>query len=122
MISPQGLDKLFWGRDHEDVNVWAKHLTMATEVRDFNDDKLFKIAKLNLRGRTKEWFKKLNLLRTYWIVLRTTIVQKFGDVDVDVDEIRIKLDVIKQEPKERVEKCFKRLGKLYQRRKIKNVE
>ncbi len=104
------------------MNVWVERLTMAIKVRDLNDDKLFKIAKLNLHGRTKEWFKKLNLLRTYWIVLKTTIVQKFGDVDVDVDEIRIKLDVIKQEPKERVEKCFERLGKLYQRRKIKNVE
>jgi hypothetical protein len=33
---------------------------MAAEVRDLNDDKLFMIAKLNLRGRTKEWFKKFN--------------------------------------------------------------
>jgi hypothetical protein len=32
---------------------------MAAEVRDLNADKLFKIAKLNLRGRTKEWFKRL---------------------------------------------------------------
>jgi len=49
MISPQGMDELFWGRDHEDVNDWAERLTMATEVRDLNADKLFKIAKLNLR-------------------------------------------------------------------------
>jgi hypothetical protein len=33
---------------------------MAIEIKNFNDDKLFKIAKLNLRGRAKEWFKKLN--------------------------------------------------------------
>jgi hypothetical protein len=33
---------------------------MAAEVRDLNDDKLFKIVKLNLCGKTKEWFKKLN--------------------------------------------------------------
>jgi len=32
---------------------------MAVEVRDLNVDKLFKIAKLNLRGRAKEWFKRL---------------------------------------------------------------
>jgi hypothetical protein len=32
---------------------------MVAEVRDLNADKLFKIAKLNLRGRAKEWFKKL---------------------------------------------------------------
>jgi hypothetical protein len=59
MTSPLGMDELFWGRDHEDVNNWAKRLTMAAEVRDLNGDKLFKIAKLNLRGRAKEWFKRL---------------------------------------------------------------
>ncbi len=65
MINPQGVDELFWGRDHEDVNDWAKHLTMATKVKDFNADKFFKIAKLNLRGQTNEWFKKLNLPLAY---------------------------------------------------------
>ncbi len=60
MINPQGMDELFWGRDHEDVNYWAERLIMVAEVKDFNDDKLFKIAKLNLHARIKEWFKKLN--------------------------------------------------------------
>jgi hypothetical protein len=32
---------------------------MVAEVRDLNADKLFKIAKLNLRDRAKEWFKRL---------------------------------------------------------------
>jgi len=40
MTSPQGMDELFWGRDHEDVNDWAEPLTMAAEVRDLNADKL----------------------------------------------------------------------------------
>jgi len=53
MTSPQGMDELFWGLDHEDVNDWAERLTMDVEVRDMNANKLFKIAKLNLRGRTK---------------------------------------------------------------------
>jgi hypothetical protein len=66
---------------------------MAAKVRDLNDDKLFKISKLNLCGRTKEWFKKFNPPSADWTVLRTTIVQKFGDVDAD--EIRVKLDAIK---------------------------
>jgi hypothetical protein len=109
MTSPQGMEKLFWGKDHEDMNDWAKCLTMAAEVRNVNDDKLFKITTLNLRGRTKEWFKKLNLPPIDWIVVRTAIVQKFGDVDVD--EIRVKLDTIKQKPREQVEKYFERLNK-----------
>jgi hypothetical protein len=53
------MDELFWGRHHEDVNDWAERLTMAAEVRDLIVDKLFKIAKLNLRGRAKEWFRRL---------------------------------------------------------------
>jgi hypothetical protein len=50
------MDELFWGWEYEDVGDWAERLTMAAEVRDPTVDKLFKIAKLNLRGRAKEWF------------------------------------------------------------------
>jgi hypothetical protein len=53
------VDELFWGREYEDVSDWAERLTMAAEVRDLTADKLFKIAKLNLRGRAKDWFRKL---------------------------------------------------------------
>jgi hypothetical protein len=93
---------------------------MVAEVRDFNDDKLFKITKLNLRSLAKEWFKKFNSSPVDWIVLRTAIVQNFGDVDVN--EICVKLDAIKQEPKEQIEKYFERLDKLFQRGKIRDVE
>jgi len=54
------MDKLFWVRDHKDVKDGAKQLAMAVEVKDMNVNKLFKTTKLNLRGRAKEWFKKLN--------------------------------------------------------------
>jgi hypothetical protein len=50
MTSPQGMDELFLGRNHEDVNDWAERLTMATEMQDLNANKLFKITKLNLKG------------------------------------------------------------------------
>ncbi len=73
---------------------------MAPEVRDLNPDKLFKIVKLNLRGRTKEWFRRLQPTPADWAKLRTLIIQKYGDVDVD--DIKMKLDAIKHEPKERV--------------------
>jgi hypothetical protein len=53
------MDELFWGRDHEDVNDSAEKLTMVTKIRNLNANKLFRIAKLNLRGRAKEWFKML---------------------------------------------------------------
>jgi len=59
MTSPQGMDELFWGRVHKDVTDWAKRLTMAAEVRDLNADKLFKIAKLDLRSKAREWLRRL---------------------------------------------------------------
>jgi len=89
---------------------------MAAEVRDLNADKLFKIAKLNLKGRTKEWFKRLQPAPADWAELRTLIVQKYGDVDAD--DIRMKLNAIKQEPKEIIQKYFERLDKLFQRGRI----
>jgi len=104
MTSPQGMDELFWGRNHEDVNDWAERLTMAAEVRDHNVDKLFKIAKLNLRGRAKEWFRRLQPVPANWTELRNVIVQKYGGIDAD--DIRMKMDAIKQKPKEKVQKYF----------------
>jgi hypothetical protein len=114
------MDELFWGRHHEDVNDWAERLTMAAEVRDLNADKLFKIAKLNLRGRAKEWFKRLQPVPVDWAELRTLIVQKYRNVDAD--DIRMKLDAIKQEPKEKVQKYFERLDKLFRKGRIPDVE
>ncbi len=81
MTSPQGMDDLFWGWDYEDVNDWAERLTMAAEVRNLTLDKLFKIAKLNLRGRGKEWFGRLQLAPADWAELRTLMVQKDGNID-----------------------------------------
>jgi len=41
---------------------------------------------------------------------------------VDIDDIRMKLDAIKQKPKERVQKYFERLDRLFQRGRIQNAE
>jgi hypothetical protein len=120
MTNPQGMDELYWGRDHEDVNDWAECSTMAAKVRDFNDDMFFEITKLNLHGKIKEWFKKLNPLLIDWTILKIAIVQKFGDVHAN--EICVKLDAIKQEPKKRVQKYFERLDKLCKRNKIGDAE
>jgi hypothetical protein len=94
------MDDLLWGRDYEDVGDWAERLTMAAEVCDLTLDKLFKIAKLNLRGRAKEWFRRLQPTPVDWAELRTLMIQKYGNINAD--DIRMKMDAIKQEPKERV--------------------
>jgi len=93
---------------------------MVIEVKDLNDDKMFKITKLNLHSRAKEWFKKFNPPSADWTILRIAFVQKFGDVDAN--EIHVKLDAIKQEPREQVEKYFERLDKQLQRGKIRDAE
>ncbi len=105
------MDELFWVCDHEDVVDWAERLNMAAEVRDLNANKLFKIAKINLQGKAWDWFKKLQPAPADWLELRTLILQKYGKVDTD--DIRMKLDVIKQEPKEWVQRYFERLDKLF---------
>jgi len=114
------MDELFWGRKYEDVGDWVERLTMATKVRDLTADKLFKITKLNLRGRAKEWFRKLQPALADWAKLRTLIVQKYGRIDAD--DIRMKMDVVKQEPKEQVQKYFKRLDKLFRKGQIQDLE
>jgi len=47
-------------------------------------------------------------------------MQKYGGVDAD--DIQMKLDAIKQEPKKRVQKYFERLDKLFQRGWIQDAE
>ncbi len=59
---------------------------------------------------------RLNPTLVDWTKLCTLIVQKYGDIDPN--DIQMKLDAIKQEPKERVWKYFERLDKLFQRGKI----
>jgi hypothetical protein len=46
----------------------------AAEVRNLNVNKLFKIAKLNLKGRAKEWYRRLQPAPADWIELRTFIL------------------------------------------------
>ncbi len=43
-------------------------------------------------------------------------MQKYGDIDDD--DVKMKLDAIKQEPKERVQKYFEHFDKLFQRGRI----
>jgi hypothetical protein len=48
------------------------------------------------------------------------MVQKYGNVDAD--DIRMRMDAIKQEPRERVQKYFERLDKLFWKGKVPDVE
>ncbi len=49
--NPKGMEKLFWGKDMEDVfDLIDQKLQMAAGVKELDEDKLFKIVKLNLKG------------------------------------------------------------------------
>jgi hypothetical protein len=54
MTNPKGMDKLFWGKEFEDILDWTERLEMASKVRGYDEIKLFKIAKHNLRGKDKD--------------------------------------------------------------------
>jgi hypothetical protein len=48
------------------------------------------------------------------------MIQKYGNIDVD--DIRMRMDAIKQEPRERVQKYFERMDKLFWKGKVQDVE
>jgi len=55
-----------------------------------------------------------------WNEMKTDMQQKFRDVDLD--ELRVKLDAVRQEPKQRVQLYFDQLDKLFRRGKFKDDE
>ncbi len=61
MTSFKGMDELFWGKDMEDVFDWIKRMWMATKVWELDEEKLFKIVKLNLKGKAWYWYRWLDL-------------------------------------------------------------
>ncbi len=64
---------------------------MATKVRGIDEQKLFKIGRLNLRRKAKEWFKKLDGASANWHARKTTMLSKYGIVNKE--EIKVKLDL-----------------------------
>jgi hypothetical protein len=50
--------------------------------------------------------------------MKTNMQQKFGDVDLD--ELKVKIDFVKQKLWQRVQLCFDRLDKLFIKGKVKD--
>ncbi len=69
MTSLKGMDELFWGKDMEDVFDWIKRLQMVIEVQELDEEKLFKITKLNLGGTTQDCYHRLDLTPYDWATL-----------------------------------------------------
>jgi hypothetical protein len=63
MISHKGMDELFLGyKEFENIHDWVEGLKITIKMRGIDELKLFKIGKLNLKGKSKEWFKKLTII------------------------------------------------------------
>jgi hypothetical protein len=85
---------------------------MATKVHGIDELKLFKIGRFNMKGKSKEWFKKLMVVPTDWWTMKATMLLKYGTID---KEARAKLDLIKQELKQRVHAYYDKMEKLFAR-------
>jgi hypothetical protein len=59
MISLKGMDEFFYSTELDDVHDWVERLEIATKVRGIDEQKLFKIGKLNLKGKSNGWFKNM---------------------------------------------------------------
>jgi hypothetical protein len=94
------MEELLWGKKFEDVHDWVERLEMTIEVIRIDELKLYKIGKLNMRSKYIEWFKKLVAPPTTWQDMKATMLLKY--ITVDKEKVKMKLDMIKQEPKERV--------------------
>ncbi len=66
-----------------DVHDQVKRLEMAIEVRGIDEQKQFKIGKLNLRGKSKKWFKKLATMLANWQAIKVVVLLKYRIVDKD---------------------------------------
>ncbi len=92
MTSPKGMDKLFQGKDMEDVFDWTKRLQMDVEVKKLDENKLFKIAKLNLKDKTQDQYRQLDPPPDDWKNLQALMHLKYEVYDED--ELKIKMDVM----------------------------
>jgi hypothetical protein len=98
----------------------VERLEVEVKVRGINEHKLFKIDKLNLQGRSKDWYKKLATTLVDWSVMKVAMLLKYGTMDKE--EIWAKLDQIKQEPKQSVHVYLNRMEKKFTKRKLEDVK
>ncbi len=69
---------------------------MAVEVKELDENKFFKIAKLNLKGKGWDQYHKLDPPLDDWKTLQTLLHLKYGVYDED--ELKTMMDAMHQEP------------------------
>jgi hypothetical protein len=108
------------GKGFGDVFDWVKRLQMATKVCEYDEEKFLKIAKFNLQGKAKDWYMRLNPMPLDWETLWILMLAKYGVYDGK--KLKVKMDVIKQEPVQRVQNYYDRLEHLFVKGRILNVK
>jgi hypothetical protein len=73
---------------------------MASKVHVYDKLEHFKIARLNLQKKAKDCYKKLKPPPVDWNEMKAEMQQKFKDVDLD--ELKMKMDMVKQKPQQQV--------------------
>ncbi len=111
MTSFKGMDELFWGWEFEDVIDQVERLEMVAEMQNYDEIMFFKIACLNMRGKAQEWYKKFNPTLVDQVELKIAMELKYGNVNLE--GIQVWFNVIKQEPKQRVQSYYDRLEILF---------
>jgi hypothetical protein len=77
------MDELFLRyKEFENIHDWVEGLEITIEVRGIDELKLLKIGKLNLKGKSKEWFKKLTTIPIDWQTMKGAMLLKYGKVDL----------------------------------------
>jgi hypothetical protein len=88
------MDELFWEKS---LNDW-KWLQKKNNYAQFM---LFEIAHLTLKGKLKYWYKRIDFSLLDWATLKPTMESKYGVVDLE--EIKVRLEIVKQKSKQRVQ-------------------
>ncbi len=93
---------------------------MASKVHKYDKLEHFKIARLNLQKKTKDCHKKLKPPPVDWNEIKVRMQQKFKDVDLD--ELKMKMDMVKQKLRQRVQLYFDKLDKMFRKGKINLIQ
>lgn len=70
-------------------------------MKGTNKPKLFIIGRLNLKSKAKKWFKELHATHVDWWAMKVGMLLKYKTIDKE--EIKVELDVFKQNPKQWVQ-------------------
>ncbi len=98
MTSPKSMDELFWEQEFEGVIDWIERLEMVVKVQNYDEAKFYKIDHFNLTSKAKEWCKHIEPSLANWAALKVSMKQKYGVVDLE--KIIVRLDVVKQKPRQ----------------------